>query len=62
MRTFEVDGALQQLSANGASQVFIQFGVVLVVEGKWVDFSFGKEIEDFEGLVLDDVLFIFVHG
>ena len=62
MRTFEVDGALQQLSANGASQVFIQFGVVLVVEGKWVDFSFGKETEDFEGLVLDDVLFIFVHG
>jgi hypothetical protein len=59
---FEVDGGFEEFAADGAGEVFVEFGVVVEGEGEGGYLAFGEEVEHLQGLVLDYVLFVFVHA
>lgn len=60
MRAPQIDGIVEELAANGATEGVVEFEEFLLVEGDGGGVAFVKKAQNFEGLVLDDGLLLLV--
>jgi hypothetical protein len=61
MGTLEVDWAFEQLSAYGAGEVLIEFGIIIDIEGECMYLPDGEETKHLERLIFHQILIILLH-